>query len=731
MNMLNHLDSWRIHKITHGWATIILITLGNILFLPTLRYDFIFDDYPTILEHHHSYTSSFVSLFLSSSRWISRVFHRLGFMIGGMDPIGFRIINLIIHISSGILLYAILVMALQRLNQEWFRARARLIALLAAILFIIHPAQTQTATYITQMSTEGAAAFVTILIATLFVRGTVSTDIRAKFFWYALALISTYIGAGSKEIIVVLPALIMLLDFTLLAQINWNQFFKRIPLHILISGTIFFGLARVGMHVERVAREAPQLQIPSNRGAAITDTPKAIIQPNLYRWTHPKILLHYLAIFFWPSNLCFEYDIKIVKKPVAPNVFIPLFIWLIIISGTGVLAWHKKNLPIVFGVCWFLIAMLPRAITPSQELVCDYKTYLASFGLMLIIASTLLYIIEWITERTPIQRRHAYRTYGIITILTLTMAGAHTRNLIWKNEQTFWGDVVAKFPTRSRAHNNLAIAYLERNNTPQAIKHFITAIQHDATYGEPHVNLALVYERFGNPKKAAHHYDLALASGEMHPQLFYNLGIFNKNLGNLDLAEKNLRQAIELRSFYPQARHILAQILYSRKKYAETITLCEETFTRKETGDYFFNKIYGLSLFESGKLSQALPHLQKCDPQEPTIAFALGCCFLEKKMFIEAEQYLKTAYSNNRHDIGVAYNFGQALFATKKYAEALESFGRCNNVINELPFVPLFQARCHYSLGHAEEATQLLKRIIQTTKHEAVRNEAQQLLKNI
>ena len=311
------------------------------------------------------------------------------------------------------------------------------------------------------------------------------------------------------------------------------------------------------------------------------------------------------------------------------------------------------------------------------------------------------------------------------------MASAYTRNLVWRNEQTFWSDVVTKFPTRARAHNNLAIAFLERDNVQKALSHFTAATQFDATYGEPHVNLALMYERTGNPTKAAHHYQLALASGEMHPQLFYNLGIFNKNLGDLNLAEQNMRQAIEIRPFFPQARHLLAQILYSKKKYVETIKLCEETFELQATDKYPFNKIYGLALFDSGKLLQAIQPLQACSPQTPDIAFALGCCFLEAKNFTAATKHLATAYAHNRHDIGIAYNFGQALLATKEYEKALEALGRCNNVINELPFVPLFQARCHLGLGHTEEAARLLENINKTTKHEAVRNDAQKLLKKI
>lgn len=731
MNIANRLELWCTHKIKHSWTITILITLGCILFIPTLHYSFVFDDYPTILEHHHTYSMPFFSLFFSSSRWISRVFHRLGFMIGGMDPFGFRIINLALHICIGILFYILLATILEKLHQTWFQKEARLISFFSALLFIVHPAQTQTATYITQMSTEGAAALVVILATTLFATGATSTTLIRKFSCYMGMLITIFVGAGSKEIVVVLPCLITLLDFIIIAQGNLKSFLKRTPLHSLIFCTMFIGLTYVGMNVTKVAREAPQITVPSNRGAAATDVPKDIIQPSQYRWTQPKILLHYFSIFFWPRNLCFEYDFKIIKTPFSAEVFIPLFIWIIIIGAAFILLWQKKHLPIVLGIFWFLVAMLPRAIVPSQELVCDYKTYLASFGMILIASSILLKMIELCIKKIPQKNKLLAKLIATLTIIILIMGIAHFRNCTWKDEQTFWNDVVTKFPKRARAHNNLAIAYLENNIADKAIQHFHLATEIDSTYGEPHVNLALVYERFGNFSKAAHHYNAALKSGEMHPLLFYNLGVFNRNQGNLDLAEQSLRQAIALRSFYPQARYTLAQVLYSKKKFSDVITLCQETFNRQEMGNYPFNKLYGLALFEMGNTEKAFALLQLCNHEDPDIAFALGCCLFEKKHFSEAVKHLANAYAHNRHDIAVAYNYGQSLLAIKDYEKALESFGRCNNVINELPFVPLFKAQCLLGLGLRDEAKLSLLNIIKTSKNKAITTEAENYLKKI
>ncbi len=724
---LKKIGAWP-YNITHAWAMglLSLLTLG--LFLPTLHYGFVFDDYPTLLEYPHMHTSA---IFFSSCRWISRALQRLGVVIGGLEPIGFRIVNLAIHLAIGLLLYMLFVSIFQQLKQPWFSTRARLLAFLAALLFLIHPAQTQTATYMTQMGTEGVAALVIVVVILLFVRGIVAVQIWSKIAWYAASFIAAYVGCGSKEIIVVLPGLVMLTDFVLFAQIDLKQFLKRLPLHLLLGAVMFVGLERIGVYVRRIVREAPKVELPNNRGTLITEKPREIIKPNLYRWTQPKILFHYMGIFFWPVGLCFEYGIKLVSGATAPDVLIPLLFFLCLIGGAIVLALRRLLLPSVCGIFWFLMVMLPRSIAPSQELVCDYKTYIASIGIMMILAPLFIYAIEYVSALVRVSLRQKVFLGGIASFVIVLFTSSHVRNLVWKDELVFWSDVVAKVPDRARAYNNLAIAYLLKDDLDAAVANFNKSVEIDPLYGEPHVNLAHVYERLGEREKAASEYELALASGEMHPQLFYNLGLFNKNGGAIDLAEKSFRKAIEIRPFYPTARYELAQILYDKKQFAQVVALCEETFSLKATAALPFLDIYGLALCAAGDSKRALPVLLSCDTTKPEIAFSAGCCLFDAKDFKAAAQHFETAHKKNRHDVRIAYNFGQVLFEIGQYDHALEVFGRCNNVVDQMPLVPLLKAQCLQKLGRGTEAKILLSQIIKTTKHLEVCRSAQDLLKTI
>ncbi|MBM3886914.1 tetratricopeptide repeat protein [Candidatus Dependentiae bacterium] len=719
------------YVIPHSFAIVFLSIMTLMLYVPTLHYGFVFDDYPTILEYPHMHTSHWSAVFFSSSRWVARILQRLGFIISGMHPFGFRLINMIVHLAAGLLVYYLISILCRQLKQEWFAQHSSLLGLLTGLLFLIHPAQTQTATYMTQMGTEGVAGFFVLLVSVLFTKALLSKNVVFKITWIITMLGAAYIGCGTKEIIVVLPGLLILTDLLLIAQGNCIAFLRRLPLHALIASVVFFGLARVGMHVKRVVSEAPKVELPNNRGNVVTESFQEPIKPNLYRWTQPKILLHYLRIFFLPVDLCFEYGTKLVKHPFAPDVIYPVLLWLSCLIAAAWFFLKQTMLPLAFGLGWFLAVMLPRAIAPSQELVCDYKAYIASVGVLFIVAVLTTYVVEWIAVYFKESARPIFLLGSIGIFISVIGVGAHVRNLVWSDELTFWADVVRKVPTRSRAYNNLAIAHLVKNDVQKAISFFEEAIRIDKNYGEPHVNLALIYEQQGDREKATKHYEAALMSGELHHQLFFNLGLFNKNGGEVELAERAFRKALEIRSFYPQARFELAKILQAKKSYVELVVLCEETFQLQAVGTFPFAELYGSTLFEINDTKKAKKVLLQLDTKDPRIAFMIGCCLIDENRHADSLKYFEIAYTYDRHNVSVAYNFSQALMHTGRYERALEMLGRCNNVVDQMPMVPYFKAQCLQNMGRAGETKELLVNIIKTTKHPEVRNNAEAFLKTI
>jgi tetratricopeptide (TPR) repeat protein len=494
---------------------------------------------------------------------------------------------------------------------------------------------------------------------------------------------------------------------------------------------MFFGLARVGMHVKRVAKEAPQVELPNNRGNIVTKDFFKPITPQLYRWSQPKILLHYLRIFIAPINLCFEYPINLVASRSAPDVIVPLLMWFVLLAGMAWCFMRRTLMPVLFGMSWFLAVMLPRAIAPSQELVCDYKTYIGSVGLMFILAAAIMYGLEHAVSFVQAALRQRMLMATLAGSACVVLLSAHVRNGVWKSEMVFWQDVVNKVPNRARAFNNLAVAYLVENNVEKATELFKQSIAIDNNYGEPLVNLGLMYHRLGDRAQATHYYELALLNGEQHPELYYNLALFNKSGNEIALAEQAFKKALELRPFYPVVRYEFAQFLNEQGKYDQTIELCEETFRHQAEGSYPTVGVYAEALFHAGRHAQAKEALLQSDLKQPYNAFMLGCCFFEEQDYERASTHFEFAYQCNRHDVNLAYNYGQTLMHLKEYDRALDVLGRCNNVVEQLPYVPYYKACCLNGLGKKDEAKTVLASLVESSKNMAVRQEAQSLLRTI
>ncbi len=388
--------------------------------------------------------------------------------------------------------------------------------------------------------------------------------------------------------------------------------------------------------------------------------------------------------------------------------------------------------PLIFGMAWFFAAMLPRCLVPSQELACDYKTYIASFGMMLLIAAMIMFGIQKIAERfISEKRRSLFQISCFAGIAIFFMVSVYVQNKVWRTEKSFWANVVRHAPKKGRPWNNLAVAYLSENDLPRAIENFERAIASDGKYSEPHVNLAYIYQAQRDWKRAGNHYDCALAIGDMHPQLFYNLGNFYLVQGNLPAAEESFKTALKNRTCYPQAFEALAELLFNQGRLQEARNVCEEAVKGLPGRTSKLLGTYGRVLFGLHEPVKAKEILLGVDDGSFNGYFILGCCFYDEKEFDRAIHYFEQAYRLDRHDVALAYNFGQALMKRQRFSEALEVFGRCNNVVGEMPYVELFKAECLCNLGRHEEAKERLGCLLKNVSHEGLRNEARTLLKNL
>ncbi|KKQ33386.1 MAG: Tetratricopeptide TPR_1 repeat-containing protein [candidate division TM6 bacterium GW2011_GWF2_37_49] len=550
-----------------------LLIFTFFIYYPTLIFCFIFDDLPTITENIHSRKIDCGGQFFQNPRWISRLLNQFTFVHWKSNPWAYRIFNISLHLATGLLMFLFLFLVLrQHKKNKFVHQNAYLISLLAMALFLLHPVQTQTVTYITQMRLEGLVAFFFFAVLLCFVVGAYTKRYLLKCLMYGLSLLLAAFAAGTKEIAIVLPFITVAVDWFFVAQGDFNNFKIRIPIHLLCLLIIFGLFFSYGYLVPRNITSILVTPVRNNRGNILTPTHQDCITTYYYLISQFKVVLHYIYIFLFPLNLCFDYDYKLSTGFFNFDVLAPIFVLASIVCWAAIRLWRNLADLGTFGILWFFILILPRAsFFISTELVCDYKTYSASFGLLFLIAFIFAKGFHYFAKILNNTKYIYMQPTGFVVLVFVLGLSSKIRTNVWSSDLLFWKDASEK-SGKARCYNNYANAYADLGDIKNAMHYYEEAIKRDNFYAEPHINLGLMYQRLNQDEIAFWHYKRALEIGEGHPELFNNLGILNMKHYAYEEAEICFKKALALRPNYSSALVNLSKLCHFHGKTLDATT---------------------------------------------------------------------------------------------------------------------------------------------------------------
>jgi len=504
------------------WGAVCLIVIAVLLaYSNSFRGPFIYDDSIVIVNNptlHYLLTPNLPQDILARlslgarhvifSRPITNWTFALNYALGGLNPFGYHVFNVLMHACSSLLVFGIVRRTLlsKSLKERWGN-HALLLSLAIALLWAVHPLQTNAINYITQRL-ESLAGF--FYLATLYclIRGSESKNATR---WLSIGVLAAFLGMGSKETMVTAPVILLLYDRTFLASSFKAAIVKRPWFY---CGLV---LAWVFLCVLLGSGHSTGAEAAINGRGGISDTWS-------YAATQLGVVLHYLKLTIWPSPLIFDN-----YWPVANTVNAILWPGLVVAAMGGLTLWgFIKNRPWAMIGLWFFIILAPSSsfVPIMDEYVNEYRMYLPVLAPITLLVLGLYAGYQQALGRLPsgktggINKTTLALIFSLMIIIAFIALAATTyeRNKDYASDVAIWSDVIKKVPNNARAHSNLGVGLLDSGLVEAAIREFKVAIELNPVVTSAHYNLGVVFygqKQYENAL-AEHKKELAINPGDLN-----------------------------------------------------------------------------------------------------------------------------------------------------------------------------------------------------------------------
>ncbi|MEO8370828.1 MAG: hypothetical protein ABI806_16715, partial [Candidatus Solibacter sp.] len=359
------------------------------------------------------------------------------------DTSSYHLFNLVIHALSGVLVYLVIRRLLALANLE---PRSRTpYAVFGALLFLLHPVQTESVAYISGRSDALCGMFACGAFAAFLYRKTPAIS------WGAVAAVVLLFGASmlSKEQAVVLPALFLLTDLW------WNE---ASPLAAVRANWKLYAVLALGAAAGIALFWSLILGTGTGGSAGFSMKDFAWYQ---YLFTQFRVIVTYILNFLLPFNLNADWDF-----PISHNILEhgAVFYLIALLALAALAVRYRRGFALSgYGFFVFLILLAPTSsILPIQDPLAERRMYLPILGLILIAIDLL--------RRLRMEPKAIAALAGAI-VLALGFT-THARAEVWSDPVTLWQDTVRKSPNKFRPHFQLAFAYYVAGRNDLAVQEF-------------------------------------------------------------------------------------------------------------------------------------------------------------------------------------------------------------------------------------------------------------------
>jgi len=568
----------------------------------------------------------------------------LSYALSGTNVWGYHALNLAVHILAGLTLLGIVRRTLlQPPLRERFGAAANELALATAVLWTVHPLQTESVTYIVQR-TESIMGLFYLLTLYCFIRGAASDRSRL---WYSLSVTACALGMASKQVMVSAPVMVLLYDRAFVSKSFREAWQRRWPLYLALSATSAVLL---------------ETMIAADSYATVSQISQA---HHVTRWfylaSQPRVILYYLRLCVWPSPLCLNRPQPVVGT--WTSNLLPAAVVMLLLGAT-VWAWRRRPTWGFLGAWFFLILAPSSSFIPLMDLMYEHRMYLSLAAVVSAVVMGLYAVVG---------RRSLVVCAGVAIVLG-ALTWRHNRD--YRSELSLWTDTVAKFPNDALEHYNLGIALSKVGLVQQATREFEQTLRLDPSLAGARNNLGIALEHEGRLPEAIEQYQQAIQTAPTFADAQYNLGGALIRQGRVEEAITHFEQAVRLKPDDAVARYNLGIALVRVGRLPEAVRQYEEAVRLKPDDAEAHNNL-GSALARLGRLQEAIRHWEEALRLKPDYAKAhynLGVALEQAGRTQEAIRHWEQALQIAPDMAEAHYNLGVALEQTGKVEDAIRHY---------------------------------------------------------
>jgi len=635
---------------------IVVLALTIMVYVNSLSGGFVWDDSDLIADNveYFENISNLQSIFLKP-HFAETPYYRpllwcsffLDYHFWGINPLGFHITNLLLHLLNTALVC-------------WFILNLGFssnIAVLTAALFATHPVQTEAVSWIAGRNDPLMVLFFLLSFNLLF-SGRLSPLPRGKAIRYVTAFIFFACALLAKETAIIFLPLLMLTDF-----FYKKRFVQSATRYEKAAVYSIYALISLGFSMIRniiFSGLSTKLVLSSDKILSLAKTPLAVYS-------------YYFKVLFFPLNLTVSPPLYGSQATLSAGNLVPV-IFIISVIAIAVLL-RKVYAEGLFGMLWVIIYLLPvSGLIWMGVPILEHRLYGASVGFCLLAATGCYYTWSPASPMAPLYKKMLPMLLALIlisySILTIQ------RNRLWKDDVSIWEDAVKKAPASITALNNAASSLIKIKKYDLAITYLNQAQKLNPQKEKIYVNLGIAHLQKKDYAKALSAFEKALQLNPRSAETFNYMGIIFKEKGDRCTAVSYFEKALECKPDFLISHLNLGALYTEQGEKQKALAEYLEALHYAPHNSAVHNAL-GLLYVDEGKFEEALKHYQAVlsrDPFNYEILNNVAILYIKLQAFEKALPILKEAISHNPGSPEMSLNLGIVLFNLGKIQEAIDEY---------------------------------------------------------